>query len=66
MSQAFVLGNQILQLMFHPERMQSTAESGFLPKYFPFAFKCLKEQLKQRMQYTGIQTSTESMQKSSS
>lgn len=64
MSQASVLGNQILQLMFHPETTQSVAESGFWPKYFHFSFKCLQEQLKQCLQYTGIQAGTERMQNS--
>lgn len=44
---AFGLRKPTPQLMLHPEMLQCSAESGFLPKYFPFAFKCLKEQQQQ-------------------
>lgn len=55
---AFGLQNPTLQLTLHPESMQCSAECAFLPKYFPFAFKCLKEQHQQRVKHAAIQAGT--------
>lgn len=55
---AFGLRNPTLQLMLQPEMMQCSAQSGFLPKYFLFAFKCLKEQQKQCVKHAGIRAGT--------